>query len=172
MTAPVLVGPSASGGGPVPFPDWDGLLGNIGDRICAERRARGWSRDELARRAGIGFHTVRRLETGSVSLGPLMKACWAFRVSVIYLLADQWRAPLVRPTLSLRQVEVLREAASGDSLERVGVRLGMGSQAVGAALSRIYVRLGVADLPRDERRQAAARVAMQHDLLNTPNRTS
>lgn len=146
--------------------DVDGVLADIGDRIRAEREARGWSRDQLARRAGISMAAVRRLEDGSVWLRALMKTCWAFRMPVNYLLSDQWRTPDPRPTLAPRQVEVLREAASGDSLETVGGRLGMGSQAVAAALSRIYVRLGVADLPRDERRAAAARVALQHGLLN------
>jgi DNA-binding NarL/FixJ family response regulator len=100
-------------------------------------------------------------------LRPLMKACWAFRLPVDYLLSDQWRRPERRPTLAPRQVDVLREAASGDSLVRVGSRLGMGSQAVGAALSRIYVRLGVNGLPTGQRRAAAVRVAMQHGLFNS-----
>lgn len=146
--------------------DVDGVLADIGDRIRAEREARGWSRDQLARRAGISMAAVRRLEDGSVWLRALMKTCWAFRMPVNYLLSDQWKTPDRRPTLAPRQVEVLREAASGDSLEAVGDRLGMESQAVAAALSRIYVRLGVADLPRDQRRAAAARVALQHGLLN------
>lgn len=172
MTAPVQVGPSPSGGGPVPYNDVDNVLADIGDRIRAEREARGWSRDQLARRANISKGSVRRLEDGSVWLRPLMKTCWAFGVQVDYLLSDQWRMPSRRPTLASRQAEVLVEAASGDSLEQVGARLGMGSQAVAAALSRIYVRLGVADLPRDERRSAAARVAVQHGLIRPPNRTS
>jgi DNA-binding NarL/FixJ family response regulator len=146
--------------------DVDEVLADIGDRIRTEREARGWSRDQLARRAGISMAAVRRLEDGSVWLRALMKTCWTFRMPVNYLLSDQWKAPDRRPTLAPRQVEVLREAASGESLEAVGDRLGMGSQAVAAALSRIYVRLGVADLPRDERRAAAARVALQHGLLN------
>lgn len=166
MTAPVMVGPSRLGGGTTACPDWDEALADIGGRVRAEREARGWSREDLAHYADITFPTVRRLEGGAVWLLPLMKTCHAFRIPVDYLLSDRWKTPARRPTLAPRQVDVLREAASGDSLEAVGGRLGMGSQAVGAALSRIYVRLGVADLPRDERRSAAVRVAMQHRLFN------
>jgi DNA-binding CsgD family transcriptional regulator len=173
VSAPALVGPSPQGGGPVPSPDWDDLLADIGDRIRAERQARGWSRDDLARRARISKSAARQLEEGSVRLRPLMKACWAFRLPVDYLLSNQWKTPSRRPTLAPRQVDVLREAASGDSLGQVGSRLGMRSQSVGATLSRIYVRLGVDGLPRDQRRAAAARVAMQHGLFSQPtNRTS
>ncbi|MGW2384338.1 LuxR C-terminal-related transcriptional regulator [Streptomyces sp. NPDC001658] len=75
-------------------------------------------------------------------------------------------------SLSPKQAEVLREAASGDSLSQVGARLGMDARAVGAVLSRAYQRLGVACLPPDQRRAAAARVAMQHGLFHLPNRTS
>jgi DNA-binding CsgD family transcriptional regulator/DNA-binding XRE family transcriptional regulator len=172
VSAPVQVGPSPSGGGPVPFPDWDETLADIGDRIRAERQARGWSKDQLARRAGISRQSVKSMEGGSVWLRPLMKVCWAFQTPVDYLLSDQWRVPSRRPTLAPRQAEVLLEAASGDSLTQVGARLGMGSQAVAAALSRIYVRLGVAGLPRGERRAAAARVAVHYGLIHIPNRTS
>lgn len=172
MSAPVQVGPSPSGGGPALSPGWDDLLAGIGDRVRAERQARRWSQSELARRAGISLPAARRLEEGSVWLRHLMKACWAFRISVNYLLSGQWQAPVRRPTLSPQQVEVLREAASGDSLEQVGARLGMGSQAVSQRLSRIYVRLGLDGLPRDEKRAAAARVASEYGLLPPSNRTS
>ena len=161
-----MVGPSPQGAGPTLCPDWDDVLADIGDRVRAERQARGWSQTDLAHRAGISVQAARRLEEGSVWLRPLMKACWAFRVPVDHLLSEQWKTPERRPTLAPRQVDVLREAGSGDSLTVVGVRLGMSSQAVGAALSRIYVRLGVADMPRGQRRQAAVRVARSNGLIH------
>jgi transcriptional regulator with XRE-family HTH domain len=145
--------------------DWDEVLAHVGERIRAEREARGWSRQQLAHRAEIREATVRRLEAGNVWLRPLMKACWAFRVPVNHLLSDQWSRPARRPTLSLRQVDVLREAASGDSLELLGPRLGLQPESVGAALSRIYVRLGVSDVPRDQRRSAAVEVAVRYGLM-------
>ncbi|NUQ95811.1 MAG: transcriptional regulator [Streptomyces sp.] len=171
MTAPVLVGPQHDGG-PTPSPDVDDVLALVGDRIRAEREARGWSRDQLARRASISSATVRRLEDGNDRLRPLLAACRAFRLPVDYLLSAQWQAPSRRPTLAPRQVEVLREAASGDSLPVVGARLGMGSQAVAAVLSRTYTRLGVADLPVNQRRSAAARVAAEYGLFDAQTRAS
>lgn len=183
MTAPVLVGPSPAGGGPAPFLDWDDVLADIGDRVRAERQARGWSETELGRRAGIGRNTVRRLENGDVSLRCFVQACTALGVPVGELLSPAWKRPEPKHTpnaegvarqvtLSPRQALVLCEAASGDSLAQVGVRLNMDPRAVGATLSRVYQRLGVAFLPQEQRRSAAARVAMQHGLFTPPNRTS
>jgi len=171
VSAPVQVGRSTDGG-PVRSPDWGKILTDVGGRLRAERRSRGWSVDETARRAGIRPATMRRMEAGSVHLHPMLRVCWAFRVPVGYLLSDQWKTPSRRPTLALRQVDVLREAASGDPLEAVAARLGMGTGSVGSALSRIYVRLGVEGLPRKERRAAAVRVAMQHGLFDPGTRTS
>jgi DNA-binding CsgD family transcriptional regulator len=172
VSAPVLVGPSPQGGGPTPSPDWDDILADLGDRVRAERLARHWSLDQLAQQAGISIHTVRRLEDGNIRLRPLLPVCQALGLGVDHLLSDQWQAPALRPRLAPRQVEVLREAVSGDSLEQVGARLGMSSQTVSAMLSRIYVRLGVDGLPRSEKRAAAGRVAVEHDLITPPNRTS
>lgn len=183
MTAPVMVGPSPQGGGPVPFPDWDDVLADIGDRIRAERLARGWSETELGRRAGLGRNTVRRLENGDASLRCFVQACAAMSVPVDGLLSPAWQRPEPKTmpgrsatrkpvSLSPRQAAVLREAASGDSLAQVGSRLGLGAQAVASEISRAYRRLGVAYLPREQRRAAAIRVAMQHGLFNPPKRTS
>lgn len=161
-----MVGPSSSSGGPVPVPDPDVLIRRTAYRVRAEREARGWSRTELARRARLKPWDVRKIEEGRVPLHDLLKACAGLGVSLDVLLSEQWQNPALRPTLALRQVDVLKAAASGDSLRVVGQRLGMGSQAVGATLSRIYVRLGVANLPPEERRAAAARVAQLHGLLD------
>jgi len=174
VSAPALVGPSPQGGGPVPSPDWDEMLADIGDRVRAERQARGWSETRLGRRAGMGRNTVRRLENGDASLRSFVLACTALGVGADRLLSPMWVRPASpaaapagsgRVSLSPTQALVLREAASGDSLAQVGSRLDMDSRAVGAVLSRAYQRLGVACLPADERRSAAARVAMQHGLF-------
>lgn len=182
MSAPALVGPSPQGGGPDPSPDWDDLLADIGDRVRAERQARGWSETRLGRAAGMGRNTVRRLENGDASLRSFVLACTALGVDADRLLSPAWVRPYCPPTaapagagrvsLSPAQARVLREAASGDSLAQVGVRVGLDPRAVGAALSRAYQRLGVAYLPAGERRAAAARVAMQHGLFDPANRTS
>lgn len=183
MSAPVLAGLSPSGGGPVPSRDWDDALADIGDRIRAERQARGWSETQLGQRAGMARTTVRRLENGDASLRCFVQACTALGVSGEMLLSPGWRRPdpkLVRHTavrgrrgvLSPVQALVLREAACGDSLAQVGARLGMDARAVGSELSRAYRRLGVAFVPQEERRSAAVRVAMQNGLFTPPKRTS
>ncbi|MGW2520507.1 helix-turn-helix domain-containing protein [Streptomyces sp. NPDC001617] len=178
MTAPVMLGPSPQSGGPTPFPDWEDVLADIGDRVRAERQARGWSETELARRAGIGRNTVRRMEkSGDASLRCFVQACTGLGVTVDGLLSPAWQKPDPKPmpgvqaprrpvSLSPRQVDVLREASSGDSLSQVGARLGMDVGTVGSTLSRVYRRLDVASLPQDERRAAAVRVAMQHGLFD------
>ena len=173
MTAPVMVGPSPQGGGPVPSQEWEDALADVADRIRAERKARGWSQTEMARQAGISKSTVQRLESDvSVVVRHLLQACWALNVPVSYLLSDRWEMPSGRPRLSPRQVDVLREVMSGDSLACVGARLEMSSQAVSSVLNRVYQRLDVAHIPVGERRSAAARVAIQHGLFTASNRTS
>lgn len=172
--APQLVGPSTSSGGPHPSPDWDDILADIGDRIRAERKARGWSEATLAERAGLDRGTVRRIQQGLGSLRVLLQVCSGLGVDVAYLLSSEWVMPQPdsQPHLSPSQVGVLRAAASGAPLADVAVRVAMTRSAVSSHLTRIYQQLGVADLPRDERRSAAARVAMQHGLFTSPNRAS
>jgi transcriptional regulator with XRE-family HTH domain len=173
MSAPVQVGPSPSGGGPVPSPDWDDVLADIGDRVRAERQARRWSQSELGQRAGLGVVAVNRLETGkSTLLSNFVMACAALNVDMAHLLSDEWALPAVGPTLAPAQVRALREVAGGDPLRVAGARLGMSPERLASHLSLAYRRLGVSHLPRGERRAAAVRVAMQHDLFNTQNRTS
>jgi transcriptional regulator with XRE-family HTH domain len=168
VTAPVQVGPSSSHGGPAPFEDLEEYLGDIGDRIRAEREARGLTEVALAERAGVDRGTVRRIQDGIGTLRAFAQVSAGLGVGMDYLLSNQWVMP-ERPggsLLSPRQVAVLRAAASGDSLSVVGARLGMGSRAVSSDLSRIYQRLGVTGVPREGRRSAAVRVAMQHGLFD------
>jgi DNA-binding CsgD family transcriptional regulator len=131
--------------------------------------------------SGVPVITLKRLEAGSGSLRVFAQACAGLGVSMSYLLSEDWRMPDLKPVrsgapgpvgLSPRQVTVLREAASGDSLAQIGDRLGLDPRAVGAALSRAYQRLGVALLPAHERRVAAVQVAARHGLLDPEIGTS
>lgn len=148
------------------------MLADIGDRIRAERQARRWSQAELARRAGMDGATVKRIESGIGPLRCFVQVCWGLNVPMSHLLSDEWQMPEYTPSLSQRQLQVLREVASGDSLTEAGVRLGMPRPAVAAHLSRIYHRLGVAGLPVEDRRAAAVQVAMRHGLFDPQTRTS
>jgi transcriptional regulator with XRE-family HTH domain len=173
MSAPVQVGPSPSGGGPVPFPDWDETLADIGDRIRAERQARRWTQGELGDQAGLSRRTVRNLEQGIGTLRAFMHACRGLGVPMDHLLSPQWQMPAREPSLSARQVEILRVIADGKPLTVAAGLLGMPRDGLTARLSQIYRRLGVSDRPRGlERRAAAVRVAMQHGLFDSANRTS
>jgi len=176
VTAPALVGPSSSSGGPVPSPDWDDILADIGDRIRAERQARGLAQQDLADRARLDRVTVRRLEDGIGSIRVFVQACWVLEVDPGQLMAEQWAMPAPkaspRYSLSPRQAQVLQAVAGGDSLSRVGVHLGLDRSTVASFLSQAYRRLGVADLPVRERRAVAIRVAMKHGLFTSSNRTS
>ena len=174
--APQIAGPSTSSGGPAPSPDWDDVLADIGDRIRAERKARGWGQQDLSDRAQLDRVTIRRLEDGMGSIRVFAQACWALGVDPGALMSQQWTMPASpmspRYSLSPRQSQVLLAAADGDSLARVGARLGLDRSTVASCLSQAYRRLGVVHLPRDERRAAAIRVAMKHGLFAAQNRTS
>ncbi|WND24053.1 helix-turn-helix domain-containing protein [Streptomyces violaceus] len=152
----------------------DEYLADIGDRIRAERQARGWAEATLAERAGLDRATVRRIQQGIGSLRVLLQVCSGLGVDADYLLSPAWVMPRSdpRPHLSPTQVDVLREAASGAPLADLASALSMTRSAVSSHLTRIYQQLGVADLPRDQRRAAAVRTAMQYGLFSSPNRTS
>lgn len=172
MTAPVLVGPLPSGGGPVPSPDVDDMLADIGDRIRAERQARGWSQEELATRAGVSRKTIRGLEDGIGTLRVFTQACWGLQVDMAYLLSGRWQMPFRPPSLTPRQAEALRAVADGRPLAAAARELGMTPEGVASALNGAYRRLGVAEVPREARRAAAVRAASAHGLIFQPNRTS
>jgi DNA-binding CsgD family transcriptional regulator/DNA-binding XRE family transcriptional regulator len=157
----------------VPFPDWDEVMADIGDRIRAERQARGWSQAEMARRAGLVESTVKRLESRHSShMATFVAACRALGVDMGYLLSAQWQMPVRRPVLSPTQVRVLAMVADGKPLSEAACQLLMTRGGVASALSSTYRRLGVAHVRRRERRQAAVRVAVEHGLISPSNRTS
>lgn len=70
-----------------------------------------------------------------------------------------------RQPLTARQRHVLNAAADGASLTTVAARLGTTSHQVSARLSEAYLRLGVSDLPRDQRRTAAVAEARRRRLI-------
>ena len=140
-------------------------MADIGDRIRAERQARGWSQERLGEQAGMTKHQIRRMESGVIGMRNLLIACWALGVDVGYLLSDGWRLPASEPSLTPRQAEVLSAAADGAPLAVVAQRLEMPREGLASHLSDIYVRLGVADRGLGERRAAAVRVAQQLSLI-------
>jgi transcriptional regulator with XRE-family HTH domain len=148
-------------------------MADIGDRIRAERQARGWSQSEMARRAGLVESTVKRLESRHSShMATFVAACRALDVDMGYLLSAQWKMPDLRPVLSPAQVRVLAMVADGKSLSAAAWQLSMTRGGVASTLSSTYRRLGVAHVRRRDRRQEAVRVAVQHGLIAAPNRTS
>lgn len=166
MTAPVMVGPSPSGGGPAPSPDWDDVLADIGDRIRAERRARGWSQTALGQRAGLSLATIKRLENGETTLRGFVAACAALQVDIGTILAGEWQMPVLKPSLTPIQVRVLEAVAEVGTPELAAQRLGVARDTVTSRLSEIYRRLDLVHVPRGaERRAAAVRVAREYCLI-------
>lgn len=170
MTAPSRVGPSSSGGGPVPFPDLEELVADIGDRIRAERLHRGWTQTELNTRAGVPGKCVSLTERGigALPVTRLAQLCAGLGVSLGYLLSDDWQMPerkVTRPLLTQRQAQALSESRSGLPLSGIAKRVGIPTQAVGARLSEAYRLLGVSHLPHGQRREAAIRAAVERGLI-------
>lgn len=167
MIAPVQAAPPC-GDKPASGRDLEDYLADVGDRVRAERQHRGWTQAHLAKRAGIGLATVKRIEAGGVWLRPLVLASWALGIELDYLLSLRWETPSQGPVVSLspRQVDVLSAAAGGAPLSVVARRLGMTRPEVASHMSRVYRRLDVAGLPEGERRAAAVRVASRHGLLH------
>lgn len=166
--APQIAGPSTSSGGPAPSLDLNEQLADIGDRIRAERHARGWAQNTLARRAGLHLGTIKRIEEGQTTLRGFLLVCTALQVDMGHLLSREWRMPPPHQRLlTVRQVEVLRVVADGRPLAAAALELGMTREGVASVLTEVYRRLGVSDVPRGRRRRAAAvQVASSHGLIN------
>ena len=166
MSAPVQLIPTPSSGGPALSPDWDDVLADIGDRIRAERQARGWSQNQLGSRAGLGLNTVKRLESGTASLRVFAQACHAMGLEMGYVLSSLWQLPARTALLTARQAELLQAVADGRTLSQAATDLGIPREGLAARLSMMYVRLGLGDLPKDERRAAAVRLATAKGLID------
>jgi hypothetical protein len=69
------------------------------------------------------------------------------------------------PHLSPRQAAVVAEARDGASLAVVGQRLGITRYYAAHVLSLAYKRLEVDQLPSDERREVAYRIAVKAGLI-------
>lgn len=74
------------------------------------------------------------------------------------------RGPARMP-LTGRQAEALTHAADGSSLSEVADRMGVTRERVSTLLSEAYTRLGVAWLPREQKRSAAVREARRRGLI-------
>lgn len=158
---------ASTDGRPAAVPDWSEVLADIGDRVRAERQARGWSLQHLGDRCGLTKQQVLRVEAGFIGMRNFATICWALDRPMADLLGDSWRLPERTVTLTVRQAEVLAAVAGGDSLAVVAGRLSMTAEGLSSVLTPIYRRLGVEHLPRGvERRMAAVRVAREHGLLN------
>lgn len=156
MTAPVHVGP-----------DWDDLLADIGDRIRAERKARGWSQTELGLRAGLSLTLVQRLENGQTTLRSFVAACAALEVNIGDLLDGEWKVPQVRPRLTPAQTRVLQAVADFGTATAAADQLGIPRDTVTSRLSEIYRQFGLTHLRRGaERCSAAVEEAIRHGLIN------
>lgn len=144
--------------------DPEELLADVGDRIRAEREARGWSQADLGNRISVRRRTIGVMELGETTfpLANLAAVCLGLGVSLSYLLSEDWQMParLVEGLLlGPLQVRILREAVSGDPLTLVAVRVGETREVVAARLSEAYRLLGVMHLPQRDRRLAAFRAA-------------
>jgi DNA-binding XRE family transcriptional regulator len=157
--------PTLLSSGPAVYPDWDDAVADLGDRVRAERKARGWTQQQLAERCGLNAHQIKHVEAGATSIRNYLAACWGLGVELADLLSDRWRMPEPRARLTPMQARVVREAVSGDRLPVIAARIGTTRQVVGARLSEAYRLLGVSHLPVRERRAAAVRVAMKQGLI-------
>ncbi|MEU6768552.1 LuxR C-terminal-related transcriptional regulator [Streptomyces sp. NPDC046853] len=77
-----------------------------------------------------------------------------------------------RMPLTRRQAEVLAAAAEGDTLTQIAARLGTSREQVASRISEAYKRLDVAWMPRDDRREAAIRIARKRGLIPNPTKES
>ncbi|MFF8422863.1 helix-turn-helix domain-containing protein [Streptomyces sp. NPDC015680] len=152
--------------------DREELLADVGDRIRAERHARGWTQAQLGTRCGLSAKVVAHVENGQTSLPLyyLAELCCGLGVTMSALLSDAWVMPTRQReerALTPRQAHILRVAAStGLPLSQVAARVGTTRQVVAARLSESYRLLGVSHLPQDERRAAAARIAEERGLFD------
>ncbi|MFE1451945.1 LuxR C-terminal-related transcriptional regulator [Streptomyces olivaceoviridis] len=153
--------------------DLDDELADIGDRVRAERLARGWTETELARRANVSRVTVRRIQDGVGPLRAFVQICSGLRVDMGYLLSDQWVMPERKPSLTEAQVRILSAVADGRPIAEAAADLNITPEGLSSVLTQVYRRLGVTQVPRGvERRAAAVRVAVRHGLLDPEIRTS
>lgn len=63
-----------------------------GDRVRTERRARGWSQSDLARRAGLARNTVATIERGhrgiDLSTARTIARCFALPTAILFPLDE------------------------------------------------------------------------------------
>lgn len=169
MTAPVLSGPSATSSGPAPSPhDYDEQVADISDRVRAERRARGWNQQQLAARAHMVLHQVKRLEQGSAPMRSYLAVCDALGIEFSALVAVDWEMP-ARSVLTPRQAEVIKAVAATQTFLDAALLLGTTREQVGARMSEVYRLLDVTHVPYGRRREAAVEAARRRGILPAPS---
>ena len=96
-------------------------LEQVGPRLRAVRRARGWTLDELASRAGMSVSTLSRLESGKrqASLELLLPITRQLGIRIDDLLPEQAPDPRVRRTIIRRDGLVIAPLAPERSAVQV-----------------------------------------------------
>lgn len=92
-------------------------LSQLGPRLRTARQARGWTLDELARRASVSASTLSRLESGKrqASLELLLPLTRQLGIRIDDLLPDETPDPRVRPRAFSQDGKVIEELAPGAS---------------------------------------------------------
>ena len=69
----------------------DRLLINIGNRICARRRALGYTQEQIADMMDVSIQMISNLERGNkaIRIDNLLKICQILRVSTDYILTGE-----------------------------------------------------------------------------------
>lgn len=92
---------------------------------------------------------IRSVAAGQTALSPQVAA----------RLVERMRSPAPEPVLTVRETEVLRLVATGQSNKQIAVTLGIGESTVKTHLLKVFEKLGVADRTR------AVTLAMERGLL-------
>lgn len=130
--------------------------------------ASGFTHDEIAERLCLSRQAVNgaskraRLRLGALSAPHAVLL--AVRAGILDGRPKKRPGPPRQP-LTDRQRLILDAAADGASLATVAHRVGTTPQQVSARLAEGYLRLGVTDLPRGQRRSAAVRTARERGLI-------
>lgn len=87
------------------------LLREMGSRICAQRKLKRLTQEELAERINVSTQMISNLETGKKAIRPdnLLKVCIALDVSADYLLTGSDRSTASDPLYQKLSALPLRE---------------------------------------------------------------
>ncbi|WP_420037800.1 response regulator transcription factor [Streptomyces sp. cg28] len=130
--------------------------------------ATGFTYEEIAEQQAISVAAVRGVARRMMMRLGALNAPHAVLLAVRAGILDgrvKRRPGPPREPLTAKQRQVLAAAADGASLATVAVRLDTTPHQISARLSEAYLRLGVTDLPRSDRRAAAVDVARRRGLI-------